>query len=60
MAELPDDVVASAQPFKVLQSHVQYLMAELEAKKTEMDKLAKEADNMRESLETFRSKVSVR
>ncbi|KAK4054236.1 E3 ubiquitin-protein ligase bre1 [Microbotryomycetes sp. JL201] len=57
LKDLPEDAVVDSTPFKTLQSHVQYLNSEVEMKRTEMERLAKEADGYREQQETFRVKT---
>ncbi|KAK4054643.1 E3 ubiquitin-protein ligase bre1 [Microbotryomycetes sp. JL221] len=57
LKELPDDVVRDSVPCRVLSSHVQHLMSEMELKRTELERLSKEADGFREQQETFRVKT---
>lgn len=53
-----EDVVES-EPFKLLQSHVQHLVHEAEGKKAELERVQKEADELRENGEAFREAAVV-
>lgn len=54
----PEDVIDS-EPFKLLQSHVQHLAVEAETKKAELDRVQREADELRENGEAFRQTAVV-
>lgn len=54
LVSLPDETIAESTPFKLLQSYVQNLTSDNEAKKSELERVQKEADALREQQETFR------
>jgi hypothetical protein len=60
LVALPEDAVAESIPFRLMQSHVQHLASEYEAKRLELDRTTKEADGLREMQEGFREKAFVR
>jgi E3 ubiquitin-protein ligase BRE1 len=54
LVSLPDEAIAESTPFKLLQSYVQNLTSDNDAKKSELERVRKEADALREQQETFR------
>lgn len=60
LVDLPDDIVAEQALFKTMQQHVQFLGSEYDTKRAEAEKASKEADELREGMESFRESVLVR
>ncbi|GAA5987856.1 hypothetical protein JCM10908_007246 [Rhodotorula pacifica] len=54
LVDLPDDVVSEQALFKTMQQHVQFLGNEYDSKRVEAEKATKEADELREGMESFR------
>ncbi|GAA5879038.1 hypothetical protein JCM3774_004477 [Rhodotorula dairenensis] len=54
LVDLPDDIVSEQPLFKTMQQHVQFLGSEYDSKRTEAEKAVKEADELREGMESFR------
>lgn len=59
LKDLRIEDVMDSEPFKLLQSHVQHLVAEAEGKKVELERVQKEADELRENGEAFRETAVV-
>ncbi|GAA5856425.1 hypothetical protein JCM9279_001716 [Rhodotorula babjevae] len=54
LVDLPEDLVAETPLFRAMQHHVQYLASEYATQKSDADRSAKEADDLREGMESFR------
>ncbi|GAA5931004.1 hypothetical protein JCM3775_000775 [Rhodotorula graminis] len=54
LVDLPEDLVAEAPLFRAMQQHVQYLASEYATQKGDADRAAKEADDLREGMSSFR------
>ncbi|GAA5910720.1 hypothetical protein JCM8208_003545 [Rhodotorula glutinis] len=54
LVDLPEDLVAETPLFRAMQQHVQYLASEYATQKGDADRAAKEADDLREGMESFR------
>ncbi len=59
LKDLRVEDVMDSKPFKLLQTHVQHLVHEAEGKKAELERVQKEADELRENGEAFRETAVV-
>jgi len=60
LVDLPEDLVAETPLFRAMQQHVQYLASEYATQKGDAERAAKEADDLREGMESFRESAVVR
>jgi hypothetical protein len=59
LVDLPEDVVSEHHLFRTMQQHVQFLGGEYDTKRLEAEKAVKEADELREGMESFRETLLV-
>lgn len=58
LAEVPDSLVLDSVPFKVLQTHLQYVLLDHDARKRELERTAAEANESREQLAAQREQLT--